>query len=93
MATELHVAESIANKLIQKRSTADRDVETKLDKRRGERAVEWDTFVHDMTAKCVKIDNNFVIKQEEIRDAFKKTEEKIFIRKLEETDVSVEDTN
>lgn len=85
LAAELHVAESIANKLIQKRSTADADVQTKLDKGRSERAIEWDIFVHDMTAKCVKIDNKFVEKQEEIKDAFKKTEDKIFSRKLEES--------
>jgi len=81
---DLQVAESIASKLITKRATADSETLAKLEKRREDRVVEWDTFVHDMTAKCVKIDNNFAIKQEEIREAFRKTEEQIFSKKAEQ---------
>ena len=85
LAVDLQVAESIANKLIKKRASADSETLEKLERRREERVVEWDTFVHDMTAKCVKIDNSFAVKQEEIREAFRKTEEKIFNKKAEQS--------
>src|SRR5437588_347435 len=83
LSAELQVAESIADKLIKKRSNADESFKAKLQERTALRAVEWDTFVHDMTARCVKIDNNFVEKQEDIKEVFRKTEEKI-LKKLEE---------
>jgi hypothetical protein len=77
LALELQVAESIANKLNHKRSLADGEREVKLDLRRKERATEWDTFVHDMTSKCIRIDKSYKDKQEEIVGVYKKAEEKL----------------
>jgi len=88
LAAELQVAESIANKLNKKRSTADKTVEEKLVKHRQERVVEWDSFVHDMTAKCVKIDGNYKDKQEEIRRVYKNAEDKLLEKQNKTEDTS-----
>jgi len=78
LGLELQVAESIASKLNQKRSTADAESASKLEVKRKERAVEWDAFVHDMTSKCIRIDNSYKEKQSEIVDVYKKAEDKLW---------------
>jgi len=72
---EVQVAESISNKLVEKLRTADSKYAENLEKSRKERASEWDSFVHDMTTKCIRIDNLYKGKQEEVRKLYLKAEE------------------
>ncbi|CAL8073526.1 unnamed protein product [Orchesella dallaii] len=77
LSAELQVAESIADTLLDKRLKAEKDISLELERKRQERSVEWDTFVHDMTNKCIRIDNTFKEKEDAVRVLYKKAEEKL----------------
>lgn len=77
LSAELQVAESIADTLLAKRLKAEADITAQLEKKRQDRTIEWDTFVHDMTNKCIRIDNTFKGKEDEVRELYKKAEEKL----------------
>jgi hypothetical protein len=75
LLAELQVAESISDKLTDKLKASDSKYAENLEKSRKERATEWDSFVHDMTTKCIRIDNLYKDKQEEVRKLYLKAEE------------------
>lgn len=77
LSAELQVAESIADTLLAKRLKAEADITAQLEKKRHDRTIEWDTFVHDMTNKCIRIDNTFKGREDEVRELYKKAEEKL----------------
>lgn len=77
LSAELQVAESIADTLLEKRLKAETEISFQLEKKRQDRTIEWDKFVHDMTNKCIRIDNTFKDKEEEVRELYKKAEEKL----------------
>lgn len=77
LSAELQVAESIADKLLNKRLKSEEDITKQLEKKRQDRTQEWDTFVHDMTSKCIRIDNTFKEKEEEVRELYKQAEVKL----------------
>ena len=79
-SAELQVSESISDKLVQKVSTAEQLYSEKLEKNRLERAAEWDSFVHGMTTKCIRIDSLYKDKEEEVKKLYLKAEEKFLIR-------------
>lgn len=55
----------------------------RLEKKRSERALEWDAFVHEMTKKCIRIDNSYKAKEDEVRELYKKAEVKLLASKGE----------
>jgi len=77
LSAELQVAESIADSLLEKHLKVEGENTKQLERKRQERTTEWDTFVHDMTKKCIRIDNTFKEREEEVRILYKKAEEKI----------------
>jgi len=77
---ELQVSESISEKLIYKLQASEPKYKEKLEASREERTKEWDSFVHDMTTKCIKIDSIYKDKGEEVKKLYLKAEEP-FIRK------------
>lgn len=78
LSAELQVAESIADTLLSKRLKAEEEITNQLEKKRQHRTVEWDTFVHDMTNKCIRIDNTFKEREEEVRALYQKAEDKLY---------------
>ncbi|CAG7828269.1 unnamed protein product [Allacma fusca] len=77
LSAELQVAESISKKLLQKAESSDKVSAARLEQKRSERAAEWDAFVHDMTKKCIRIDNAYKAKEDEVRDLYQKAEVKL----------------
>ena len=77
LSAELQVAESISDKLLKKADSLEKASSVRLEQRRAERAQEWDTFVHEMTNKCIRIDNSYKAKEDEVRELYKKAEEKL----------------
>jgi hypothetical protein len=80
LSAELQVSESISDKLVEKVGKAEEQYIEKLAKRRSERAAEWDSFVHDMTTKCIRIDNLYKVKEEEVKKLYLQADEKYLVR-------------
>jgi len=78
LSAELEVAVSISDKLIQRTSAAaEEKYNQKLEQGRAERVIEWDTFVHEMTTRCIRIDGNYKVKETEIRHLYAQAEQKL----------------
>lgn len=75
LLANLQIAESISDKLLDKLKSSDSKYTEALEKSRNERSAEWDSFVHDMTTNCIRIDNLYKEKQEEVRNLYLKAEE------------------
>jgi len=80
LSAELQVSESISDKLVDRVSSAEKLYAEKLEKKRKARTAEWDSFVHGMTSKCIRIDSLYKDKEEEVRQLYQKAEEKFLIR-------------
>ena len=77
LISEVQVAESISDKLMNILDTSETKYKEILEQTRANRTTEWDAFVHDMTTKCIRIDNLYRDKQNEARASYQRAEEKL----------------
>ncbi|XP_014205606.1 biogenesis of lysosome-related organelles complex 1 subunit 5 [Copidosoma floridanum] len=78
LKVNVDVAISMCESVLQKECKFDST--SKLEKNRGTRKSEWEKFINDMTDKCAKVDEEFLIKEKELQGFYADLEEKLHIK-------------